>query len=136
MRDRVAGTPPYRLLFVVPRATVEGCVYLGETEVRKAAGAAADVIRIQYGGSVTAANANEILGQPDIDGALVGFCGTVSVCQKWVEWFLAGERGTAPGLGSGAENTAPAVPAAKTPLRARQLPLDAFFRTSPHTPRI
>ncbi len=41
-------------------------------EVRKAAGAAADVIRIQYGGSVTAANAKEILGQPDIDGALVG----------------------------------------------------------------
>jgi len=41
-------------------------------EVRKAAGSAADVIRIQYGGSVTAANAKEILGQPDIDGALVG----------------------------------------------------------------
>ncbi|MEO6061343.1 MAG: triose-phosphate isomerase [Thermoflexales bacterium] len=41
-------------------------------ELRKAAGAAADVIRIQYGGSVTAANAKEILGQPDIDGALVG----------------------------------------------------------------
>ncbi len=40
--------------------------------MRKAAGAAADVIRIQYGGSVTAANAKEILGQPDIDGALVG----------------------------------------------------------------
>jgi triosephosphate isomerase len=32
---------------------------------------AADV-RIQYGGSVNAANAAELLGQPDIDGALVG----------------------------------------------------------------
>ena len=33
---------------------------------------AADEIPIQYGGSVTDANAAEFLGQPDIDGALVG----------------------------------------------------------------
>ena len=33
---------------------------------------AADKIRIQYGGSVKPANAAELLGQPDIDGALVG----------------------------------------------------------------
>ena len=33
---------------------------------------AADAIRIQYGGSVKPANAAELLGQPDIDGALVG----------------------------------------------------------------
>src|SRR4051794_20420513 len=32
----------------------------------------ADRIRIQYGGSVTPDNAAEILGQPDVDGALVG----------------------------------------------------------------
>ena len=32
----------------------------------------ADIIRILYGGSVTADNAAELLGQPDIDGALVG----------------------------------------------------------------
>jgi triosephosphate isomerase len=32
----------------------------------------ADAIRIQYGGSVTAANAAELMAQPDIDGALVG----------------------------------------------------------------
>ena len=32
----------------------------------------AQAIRIQYGGSVTAANADEFFGQPDIDGALVG----------------------------------------------------------------
>jgi cell division protein FtsQ len=37
-RDRVARTAPYRLAFLVPRASVEGCVYLGEAEVRKAAG--------------------------------------------------------------------------------------------------
>lgn len=32
----------------------------------------ADAIRIQYGGSVTAANIKEFMTQPDIDGALVG----------------------------------------------------------------
>ena len=32
----------------------------------------ADAVRIQYGGSVKADNAVELLGQPDIDGALVG----------------------------------------------------------------
>ena len=32
----------------------------------------AQTIRIQYGGSVKPANAAELLGQPDIDGALVG----------------------------------------------------------------
>jgi triosephosphate isomerase len=34
--------------------------------------AVADAVRIQYGGSVTAANAAELMTQPDIDGALVG----------------------------------------------------------------
>lgn len=33
---------------------------------------AADTIRLQYGGSVKAANISEIMAQPDIDGALVG----------------------------------------------------------------
>lgn len=32
----------------------------------------ADAVRIQYGGSVKASNAKELLGQADIDGALVG----------------------------------------------------------------
>jgi triosephosphate isomerase len=32
----------------------------------------ADAVRIQYGGSVKPENAAELLGQPDIDGALVG----------------------------------------------------------------
>lgn len=35
-------------------------------------GNAAERVRIQYGGSVTAANIAEFVGQPDIDGALVG----------------------------------------------------------------
>ncbi len=33
---------------------------------------AADAVRVQYGGSVKPVNANELLTQPDIDGALVG----------------------------------------------------------------
>jgi len=33
---------------------------------------ATQAIRVQYGGSVTAANADEFFGQPEIDGALVG----------------------------------------------------------------
>jgi triosephosphate isomerase len=41
--------------------------------VAEVAGAdAAAAVRVQYGGSVKAANAAELLGQPDIDGALVG----------------------------------------------------------------
>jgi triosephosphate isomerase len=41
--------------------------------VGEVAGAdAAAGVRVQYGGSVKAANAAELLGQPDIDGALVG----------------------------------------------------------------
>ncbi len=32
----------------------------------------AQAIRVQYGGSVTSANADEFFGQPEIDGALVG----------------------------------------------------------------
>jgi triosephosphate isomerase len=50
----------------------------------------AQAIRIQYGGSVNAANADEFFSQPDIDGALVGgaslkadeFIGIVKVAAK------------------------------------------------------
>ena len=37
-----------------------------------AGGDAAAAVRIQYGGSVKAGNAAELMSQPDIDGALVG----------------------------------------------------------------
>jgi triosephosphate isomerase len=41
--------------------------------VAELAGAArAAALRIQYGGSVKAANAAELMAQPDVDGALVG----------------------------------------------------------------
>ena len=33
---------------------------------------AAEEVRIQYGGSVNASNAGELMSMPDIDGALVG----------------------------------------------------------------
>jgi triosephosphate isomerase len=41
-------------------------------EVLRLRGAAADEARILYGGSVKPANAAELLGRPEIDGALVG----------------------------------------------------------------
>lgn len=47
------------------------CAFI-RAQLRSAFGDAADAIRIQYGGSVTAANAAETLGKPDVDGALVG----------------------------------------------------------------
>jgi len=40
--------------------------------LRELYGDVADQIRIQYGGSVKASNAAELMGQPEIDGALVG----------------------------------------------------------------
>ena len=40
--------------------------------VRDRFGGAADTVRVQYGGSVKPGNAAELMGQPDIDGALVG----------------------------------------------------------------
>jgi len=40
--------------------------------LRRRFGEAAEATRIQYGGSVRATNAAEFLGQPEVDGALVG----------------------------------------------------------------
>ena len=42
------------------------------SRVRANLGAAADSVRILYGGSVKAANIDELMAQPDIDGVLVG----------------------------------------------------------------
>lgn len=47
------------------------CAFIRQ-ELRALFGDVADRVRIQYGGSVTPANAAELLRQPDIDGALVG----------------------------------------------------------------
>jgi triosephosphate isomerase len=47
------------------------CAYI-RAQLSARFGEVAAVMRIQYGGSVTGANAAEILAQPDVDGALVG----------------------------------------------------------------
>jgi triosephosphate isomerase len=53
-----------------PEQAQEACGFI--RDVLRARGAAADEVRILYGGSVKPANAAEILSQPDVDGALVG----------------------------------------------------------------
>jgi triosephosphate isomerase len=55
-----------------PEDAQEVCAAL-RAQVRESYGAAAaDAVRIQYGGSVKAANVAAIMAQPDVDGALVG----------------------------------------------------------------
>jgi len=46
--------------------------FIRQKLVQMAGEAVARKVRIQYGGSVKAANARELMGQPDVDGALVG----------------------------------------------------------------
>ncbi len=48
------------------------CALVRATVAEVAGAEAADAVRIQYGGSVKPSNAVELMGQPDIDGALVG----------------------------------------------------------------
>jgi triosephosphate isomerase (TIM) len=48
----------------------EACAFI--RDVLRARGAAADDVRILYGGSVKPGNAGELLALPDVDGALVG----------------------------------------------------------------
>ena len=54
-----------------PEVAQETCAYIRGV-LHEIAPAAADAVRIQYGGSVNPENAAELLSQPDIDGALVG----------------------------------------------------------------
>jgi triosephosphate isomerase (TIM) len=54
-----------------PQVAQDACAFI-RAELRNHVGSVADEIRIQYGGSVNAENAAELLAQPDIDGALVG----------------------------------------------------------------
>ncbi|MFA5564702.1 MAG: triose-phosphate isomerase [Acidimicrobiia bacterium] len=48
------------------------CSLVRVTVASAAGDAAAGGVRVQYGGSVKPGNANELMSQPDIDGALVG----------------------------------------------------------------
>ncbi|HVV89048.1 MAG TPA: triose-phosphate isomerase [Solirubrobacterales bacterium] len=53
-----------------PEQAREACAFI--RDVLRARGAAADEVRILYGGSVKPDNAAELLALPDVDGALVG----------------------------------------------------------------
>jgi triosephosphate isomerase len=53
-----------------PDQAQEACAFI--RDVLRARGAAADDVRILYGGSVKPGNAAELLALPDVDGALVG----------------------------------------------------------------
>jgi triosephosphate isomerase len=53
-----------------PEQAQEACAFIRDTLRER--GGPADEVRILYGGSVKPGNAAELLGQPDIDGALVG----------------------------------------------------------------
>jgi len=53
-----------------PEQAQEACAFI--RDVVRMRGAAADEVRILYGGSVKPANAAELLALPDVDGALVG----------------------------------------------------------------
>ncbi|MEX2081682.1 MAG: triose-phosphate isomerase [Dehalococcoidia bacterium] len=54
-----------------PLVAQEACAFI-RSQLAELCGGTAAAIRIQYGGSVNAANAAELLAGPDIDGALVG----------------------------------------------------------------
>jgi triosephosphate isomerase len=53
-----------------PEQAQEACAFI--RDALRARGAAADDVRILYGGSVKPGNAAELLALPDVDGALVG----------------------------------------------------------------
>jgi triosephosphate isomerase len=53
-----------------PEQAQEACAFI--RDVLRARGAAADDVRVLYGGSVKPGNAAELLALPDVDGALVG----------------------------------------------------------------
>jgi len=53
-----------------PEQAQDACAFI--RDVLRARGAAADRVRVLYGGSVKPANAAELLSLPDVDGALVG----------------------------------------------------------------
>jgi triosephosphate isomerase (TIM) len=53
-----------------PEQAQEACAFI--RDVVRVRGAAADDLRVLYGGSVKPDNATELLSKPDVDGALVG----------------------------------------------------------------
>jgi len=76
--DRIAGVViAYEPIWAIgtgrtatPEQAQEACAFV--RDVLRERGAAAEAVRILYGGSVKPGNAAELLAQADIDGALVG----------------------------------------------------------------
>ena len=50
----------------------DACVFIRAMVAKTAGEAAAEALRIQYGGSVQAENCADLLAEPDVDGLLVG----------------------------------------------------------------
>ena len=55
-----------------PEQAQEAHAFIRRWVAKRCGADVADALRIQYGGSVTAANAASLFQQPDVDGALVG----------------------------------------------------------------
>ena len=88
IKGSLAGLPPKELSETViayepvwaigtgrtasPEQAQEAHAFIRKTLAGVSDSATAEKVRIQYGGSVKAANAEELMKQPDIDGALVG----------------------------------------------------------------
>ena len=59
-------------LTATPDQAQEVCAFIRAQLTKKYDQATADAVTIQYGGSMNAGNAAELLAQPDIDGGLIG----------------------------------------------------------------
>ena len=59
-------------LTATPDQAEEGCAFIRATVAKLYNQAAADALTIQYGGSMNAKNAAELLAKPNIDGGLIG----------------------------------------------------------------
>ncbi len=82
--ERILGVPGDRLVFAyepvwaigtgvnaTPAQAQEAHAWL-RARLRRALGAAVEAVRLLYGGSVTPENGGALLGQPEVDGVLVG----------------------------------------------------------------
>lgn len=68
----------------------EVCAHIRQVIAQQFSQDVADAVRIQYGGSVKPANIKEYMGQPDIDGALVG--GASLEPQSFLQLLEAGKN--------------------------------------------
>ena len=69
----------------------EVCAFIRSVVAKLYSKAAADALTIQYGGSMNAKNAHELLAQPDVDGGLIG--GAALKAPDFVEIINAANQG-------------------------------------------